>query len=453
MLLVVGLIGLSIWLVKVIQNVNGPYLEYGEGFIVYLARLFGMDQWQYNLQGPPYQVSFYTPLYFWIMGKLGGTLFIGRLIDVICAAGSMIFVFLIVYNMTKNKLIALIGALIPATQYIFIQWSLILKTDLMALIFELAGIYIALRCWRSKWLYLSILFFALSFYSKQSFIAGALAVAVVLFIENRRRGLTFSSLTALSIGVPLGVLTFLTQGEFFRQIFTYLQTSPAFTGIWNYLQWLVLDYWTILPALIAGLYYIFNRPTHLLSVYALTAILMSFISIARPGSSQIYMFEPIFSLAIIGSIGVMEIIKKRQAIYIALMVVIPLVALFSNNLVYFSTPEYRADLIEAESIIADADYPILTENPGMVLNADKTPYLCDPFVFMNLASLGIWDETPLLNDLNSKRIPYVITQTAIPQDKIRRLSWPVQEAIHVNYHIVFDKSKYQSGFIIYKANE
>lgn len=452
------LTGLGIWLFRIIQNIDAPAIEYSEGFIVYLSQLFGSGQWQYTgLDGPPFQTSFYTPLFYLIHGGLGGSLITGRLLDILCALVSMGLVSLIIYHITKSKALSLIGALLPATQFIFIQWSLILKTDLMALMFELAGIYVALRFRKSPWLLASIPLFTLAFFTKQSFIAGPLAVAVYLWLESRNRG-SFAPFVVgmvIIVLIPLVVLGFITEGEFLRQMFLYQRTDPMFQGIVNYGQWLVFDFWTLLPALIMGMFFAFNRPKHLLTIYAGVSILIALASIARPGSSQIYMFETIFALALIAPIGLNDVIRERSKyanIYIAMLVIIPLITMFSGGLTYTSTPDYERKVADAQALIADADYPILTENANMVLDAGKSPYLCDPFVFMNLASLGMWDEQPLLDDLNSQKIDYVITQTLIPQNKIRRLTWSAQDAIQANYHIIMDCSEYPYGFVIYKAN-
>ncbi len=221
----------------------------------------------------------------------------------------------------------------------------------------------------------------------------------------------------------------------------------------NWGNWLIIDFWTLIPLMIFALFYAYQHPKSLITVYGGLSIVIAIVSLGHVGSSQIYMFESIFAIAIMAPLGFPEALKQKQRIgYVAIAVVLPLMALFSNSLMYFSTPDYARSVKLAEAIISDAEYPILTENANMVLDAGKTPYLCDPFVFMNLTAIGTWDEKPLIDDLNNQKIPYVITQLKLPAEKIKRFNTNVQNAILANYDVILDCSEYPYGFVVYVAN-
>src|ERR1035437_11088453 len=110
------------WLFRIVQNINQPAMEYSEGFMVYLSKLFASGRWNYNIAvGPPYQTSFYSPLFYYTLGGLmrvfGDSLVVGRLLVISATVISSALVYLIVYYVTKKKIISLISALLPITQY------------------------------------------------------------------------------------------------------------------------------------------------------------------------------------------------------------------------------------------------------------------------------------------------------------------------------------------------
>ncbi len=451
----VCLIGLGFWIFRIIQNITMPELEYSEGFIVYLSQLFGAGQFHYGISAqPPFEVSFYTPLFYFIHGLMEPTLLNGRILVILCTVISLVLVYLIVYHMTHKKLISLIAALLPLTQYIVIQWTLVLRVDMMAVMFELAGIYIALRFWRSKWLYASIPLFLLAFWTKQSFFIGPLAVIITILLErNWYRVIRYSICLVSILAASLITAQYLSGGEFINQVFFMQRTSPMFQNFLTWAQWLIYDYWQVLPLIAIGLFFVFKQPKHLLTIFVGLTIVVNMALLSRQGSAQNYEFEVIFAMSIIGAIGLIEVIQKHQLIYIGLAIIIPLVALFSRNLMEYPPSDYQGKVDEAKAIIADADYPILTERPNMVLEAGKTPYLCDPFMFMNFTNQGVWNEQTLINDLESNRIPYVITQLELPTEKIKRFNSKVQQAITENYHIVMEYPDNAFSFYVYKSNK
>jgi hypothetical protein len=131
----------------------------------------------------------------------------------------------------------------------------------------------------------------------------------------------------------------------------------------------------------------------------------------------------------------------------------------------FPTKQYRANYAQAVAILKGADYPILTENGGMVLAAGDVPYY-EPFVFTNLNALGYWSEAKLLSDLNARKIPYVVTEYPLPDPVVLRIDTATQNAIVANYHIILEsginttsgKGKYEAGiyaeysFVLWQAN-
>jgi hypothetical protein len=245
----------------------------------------------------------------------------------------------------------------------------------------------------------------------------------------------------------------MTGGEFIRQIVIYQRTDPMFLPLANFALWLVLGYWPVLPMLMVGSYFILRNLRNVLVLFVGVAVLINLTIISRVGSAQNYQFEIIFASAILGGLGLSEFLRQESKLLTGTFVAIPLIILFSRGLVEFPDAGYADRSKEATQIISDANYPILSEKSGIVLDAGKTPYLCDPFILEQMAKMGTWDEAPLLNDLNTNRIPYVITQYKLPDYQHYRFNKPVQESILANYHVIMDASDYDYSFVVYKANK
>ena len=103
------------------------------------------------------------------------------------------------------------------------------RVDMLAILFELAGIYVIIRFENSRWLWLSIPLFVLAFYTKQSLVAFIAAGCLYLFIRNRKQGLVYSGLLAGALLAIFTAADILTQGDFFKQVFLY-QQSEIFSG-------------------------------------------------------------------------------------------------------------------------------------------------------------------------------------------------------------------------------
>jgi hypothetical protein len=451
---------LSVWILRIVQNIGQPQIEYSESFMLYISHLFGTGQWSWNIvqASGGYMVSFYPPVFYWTLGHLmnvfGYSLVVGRIFALSSFVACLILIYLIVHNLTGEKIYAGIAALLPLTQPFVNTWSLFVRVDFLSLMFELAGVYFVLKFWRSPWKFLSLLFFALAFYTKQSTVAGAAAVCIFMLIKNWRFALSYTAMLLIVIGVPLFIGSLLTGGQFFNEVILYQRLSPAIRPLDEIKGFMGVAYVELLPIFIIGMISAIKNIKTLPGIFALAAFAVNIVMITRPGGAQNYFFEVILALSIVCGATLPWIIGHRQGDFIAFFAVVLITLALNNRLNIYPGPEYTQNVKQAEAIIQDANYPILTENADVVVSSGKIPY-DEPFIFGNLPRLGYWNENLLLDDMRSGRVEYVITQYKMPNQATNwRLDTTVQQSIVDNYHIVMDtEDKHGYGFVVYRNNK
>jgi len=444
---------LVIWLITITRNIGQPQIDYSEGFNMWNAHLFGTGQWQWDaLKGPPFNALFYTPVWYMIMGRVtnifGDSLVVGRIFNLLTFAGCLILVFLIVRYFTRSKIYGLIGAALPLMSSYMVAWSMFPRVDMLAIMFELAGIYVIIRFENSRWLWLSIPLFVLAFYTKQSLVAFVAAACLYLFIRNRKQGLIYGGILTGTVLSILGIANLLTHGDFFKQVVTY-QQSEIYSGTTSVIEKVII---IVVPILVMGIVYAWKNKTSLLGLSVMVALVMNtLVLFLHTGGNYNYFFEFVFALSLASGVFIQQIIKNRKEFYIWLFAfsIAGLIGVIPNLTLVDATYSLRAK--QAETIIRDATYPILTENAQLVVDAGKMPY-DEPFVYSNLARLGYFDGNIVLNDLKTNKIEYVITQSDLPEIRSYRFSEEVQQAILDNYHIVMDSSNFPFSFVIYEAN-
>ncbi len=451
---------LGLWIYSIVTYITMPQMEYSEGLIMYLGKLFGSGQWEWGLgDSAPFLVSFYPPVYYyllgWLMNIFGDSLIVGRALVLATTAVCCIFVYLIIRQVTGNKMISIISGLLPLTHPVILGWSFIVRVDIAAVMFELMGIYLLLRFRdRFPWLLLSIPCFLLAVYTKQSIVAGSLAAIIWLLVRNWRQGLIYTGVMCAAGGVGLLAATVATDGEFFNQVFLYQRTNPTFK---HFADDFILVGITPLAAYIAlSLIFIWRNKRHLLSIFMLISLPLSILLVYRLGSSHVYFVEAIMATCLAASMGLQQVIR-REAYPLLIMFVIPVMFLVSQAVnPIFPDQSYRGRYDAVKEIISDADYPILTENVQVALDAGKVPYY-EPFVFSNLADFGYWDEQSLIDDLTAQRIDYIVSEKPYPRYENRRVSLEVQQAVMKYYEICFQtnytdpkREKESYNFVVYK---
>jgi 4-amino-4-deoxy-L-arabinose transferase-like glycosyltransferase len=402
-------------------------LDYGEAPLVdQAARLAaGGSLYHADLSTPPYTISNYPPLYVAVLAPLvkafGPAFWSGRLISTLAAWMSALYLFLILEAQTRDRLAALLaGLLFLAFPYVTF-WSSLARIDLLALAFSLGALWVLVRWPTKRWAFWAGgLLLVAAIYTRQSYaLAAPFAAFVWLWTKGGWRRAFGLALLVGGLGGALFLgLNLWTGGGFYLNIVT--ANVNEFKTDW--LSWNVERFWNaaqIVLCLGAGSLLLVRRwnPVYAVAApYALGAAL-SALTVGKIGSNVNYFLELCAALALAAgavvawSRGRTGAHWLRGALYLAL-------AAQASGFIQITFREYVSelrnryaaadDLRRLETLVAEADGPVLAdEQMGMVTLAGRPLHL-QPFEMTQLAWAGVWDQTPLLKRIRNKEFAYIV---------------------------------------------
>ena len=415
-------------------------LDYGEAPLLDQAMrlVAGQNIYRLDLTSPPYTISNYPPLYVLALSpfvKLFGPSFLaGRAISLLCSVASAIFLALIIYTFTKDRLASILTAMIFFTIPYVVYWTPLLRVDMLALAFSTAGLYVvAQRPTTRGGIIMSALLLTAAIYSRQSFaLAAPLAASVWLWSHNRiqaRRLLTIVGGLSIILFIMINIIT---RGGFFFNIVTANVNEFDFERLESWFRkikdtapillvfgtaFLVLTFRGVRSAL----------PSHWRGWQLLTPYLvgagLSALTIGKIGSNANYLLE--FFAAISLSVGaVIAWSRDHRWLRTALLV---LLALQTGHLMQTTLKEYvgdlkprlqtAGDLNKLERIVKAADGPMLgDEYMGMITLQDR-PLFIQPFEVTQLVNAGLWDQAALIRSIRAQEFPVILIHHFV--------DWPV----------------------------
>ena len=406
-------------------------LDYGEAPLLDQAmRLVeGENIYQQDLTSAPFTIANYPPLYVLAISpfvKLFGPSFLaGRVISMLCSVASAIFLALIIYTFTKDRLASILTAMIFLTIPYVVYWSPLMRVDMLALALNTAGLYVvAKRPTTLGGIIMPALLLTAAIYSRQSFaLAAPLAASVWLWSHNRIQALRLITIVGgLSIILFL-TINILTRGGFFFNIvtanvndFDFERLEYWYRRIRDTAPILLVFGFALLALTIRGIRS--SLPSHwkgwqLLTPYVVGAGL-SALTIGKIGSNANYLLE--FSAAISLATGtVIAWSRDHRWLRAALLV---LLALQSGHFMESTLNEYVGalndrrqlvgDLDKLERIVKAADGPVLgDEFMGMISLQNRQLYI-QPFEVTQLANAGLWDQAPLIRSVRAQEFPVIL---------------------------------------------
>ena len=218
------------------QAVTFPYqLDYGEGPILQIALRVAQGHEMYPpIAEPPYVIASYMPLYYLLSAlgvKLTGPSFLfGRLLALTGAIAIAVFAALIVWDRTRHRFSAfLAGGLILAMPH-FMVWATLMRVDVFALAFAVAGFYFLTRGRRTA----GIPLFALGALTRRTTLAGM--AAAFLGDANQRgswRAARAFAAQVLLILLLLAASVLATRGGLYHQLYLHTATSVGKAWTWQ----------------------------------------------------------------------------------------------------------------------------------------------------------------------------------------------------------------------------
>jgi 4-amino-4-deoxy-L-arabinose transferase-like glycosyltransferase len=401
-------------------------LDYGEAPLVDQAMRLAAGQSIYRTEiaTPPYTISNYPPLYIAslvpFLKLFGPSFFAGRALSALCAWAAGLFLALIIFTQTRDRLAAILtGLFFVAFPYVT-QWSSLLRVDLLALACSLGGLYLLAR-WpltRGRLIVAATLLVA-SIYTRQSYaLAAPLAAFVWLWTHDRRWALGLAALVGgltLLLFLPLNALT---QGGFYFNIVTANVNEFGMER----LEWNLRRLWRTAPILLyigaASLALIrrWNPAWPLIAPYLIGASL-SALTVGKIGSNVNYFLELCAALSLAAG-AVVAWSRKKSGIRLLRILLLGLLVFQTGKLFYTTLQEPGRDLYHRrtvvgelaglEKIVAEAQGPVLADEYMGMLTLQGRYLAIQPFEVTQLAAAGLWDQALLIQSIRDKEFPLIL---------------------------------------------
>ena len=355
----------------------------------------------------------YPPLSFHLLGLLSRVLsptgadlnLIGRWVALVSLAGVAVLCGAIVRRLTASTPLA------AYTAFVVVVWMAVFKSDRIAMndpqllgtVFSLLGLYVYIRFPdRPVWLVISAAVFTASVFTKHNLLAFPAAVGLHLLWERKWRNLAIWGAAGVAGTVAMLLWTRAVDGPFFLANLLLPRTRTA---------WLIhlTDYAVFFPTAIvlAFVWALHQRKNSPRFVLALAFFTTNFIAAAFAGGYGVdrnIFFDPMFTLAMIGSLVFFEFAPGLSAALAGGMwTALPLAALLLapslgillelpfrlrlESLEFHSVARRSADLDFTVNLLRQRSGPALCEDMLVCFEAGK-PLLYDPFSVNNRIKLG-----------------------------------------------------------------
>jgi len=408
-----------------------PYpLDYTEGSVLYQVRLLteGVQTYQ-PLEKDPQIIIAYPPVWPYLLAALhpltGLGLWSARLISTLAALAAAGLLGWMVAGETGDREGGVLSGLLFLSIPYVLATSSLNRSDTWALLMSLLGIFVVWKArGRGWWPALSILFFLLAGYSRQSnLLAGPLAAYGWLFLQGERKkaiGLGLGLLAAVL--VAFAVLNVWTDGGlYFNAIVAPADPfHPAVALAW------VLRVVRGVPVLVglAAFFFILRLAEKRVGIawlYLLGAGATLLLT-GKIGAHVNYLLE--FSAALAWVAGLVWAYLKQEGVgekitrglLAALLAVQVISCLSTAQGLLPKLWHYRQMLEEGRTLetwIWEADGPMLADAAlGYLVLKGQDP-VWQPFEHASLIRLGLWDQTPFVQRIQRGEFALIVIQPDI----------------------------------------
>jgi hypothetical protein len=431
---------------KGVAAVRFPWeLDYGEGIVWQQARLIFSDKAYGPIDHFGAIVFHYTPIYHAVTALVSGALgtdelATGRAISLLATFASAIAAGVIAVTIGRENgkmrrwVIGSVAGLSALTFVPVAVWALLMRVDMLALALSLAGVVAALKAAeRPRWILLASVCFVAAVYTKQIAVAAPIAVFSVLLATRPKLALQGIGICVALGSAALGVLTWLTDGGFFRHVFLYNVNRLDGGRLW----WLVLAgaqhaiycalggwaaFWQAsqlrsryrsITSLRAASAADIGRLIGLAYLGVTTAMLLT---VTKSGSSINYFVEWCFALSIFVAVGLGELTSSaskfadRKAIAVALPLGLALQAAITPPSPWDTNRNGRRahELAILSKQVAAAKKPVISDDMVLLLRSGRQ-VLWEPAIFAELASTGVWDQRPFVQRVRNGEFAFFVT--------------------------------------------
>jgi len=216
-------------------------LNWVEGAVLVQTNRILLGERLYSEPSMVYIPLVYQPLYFYIAAAFIKVLGVGmmpiRLLSVLSTCGCILMIFLITKKMSGAYIPALISAgLFAATNGIVWTWFDAGRVDMLCVFLFMTGLYFLLSD-NDRGAILAGIFFALSFFSKQTTAPIVLLIFVYYFFANRKKALILMLTFSLLAGTGTLLLNYESNGLYAFYVYTlpsYHQLGLSINGFMTF---------------------------------------------------------------------------------------------------------------------------------------------------------------------------------------------------------------------------
>lgn len=335
-----------------------------------------------------------------------------------------------------------------------VVWSTRLKPDLVAVAFALAAVYLAdgwrlePRTWRAlvgeRRLWLVVACVTLAFFSKQSAIAGGLAIGVWLLGRDWRRAVVYGVAQTAALAGPFALLDLATSHGFSIHMVDY-HALPWSAGRWLGILGDMAGFHAALAVLALGYSVWAGRRWQLPALYSAAATLATF-SGGTFGGFHNHALEFLAALCLGAGLAVAELGTARPLLRLAaLAVVAAQVACFwitpgwlAFELQNVPNPAITKRLLAVQQLVRNQPGEVWGDNLGLIVMAGKPVRFNDPLVMAQAAQLGWWDETTFTRLIDDRHFDLVLWRNDVLAGKRPNNLSPAQfAALQGAYHVLY----------------
>lgn len=436
------------------QLVSFPFdLDQGEGYDAWSGWLINLGQLPYTFNGSfPYYSSNYPPLWSYIvsipMAWFGPGLAAARIVSTLSALATAVLLGSAAHRLTHRGVAAVLAAgFFLASPYVFHTTPLARVNSLELLAAVGALSLVDTRLTRGRVILASIALVA-ALFTKPTAIDVAAAVVVSVGLRQPRLGLLLLGTLAVLGAIGLGALMALTGGAFWLDVVAGNANPFDVHQLTEYLSnFSVLH--CVLLALAAAqcVAMLFKRQWSPWALYAVAAG-MSALGVAKWGAGESYFLGLIAATCVLAAVwighfldtlpsarlrfalGGAVLIQALLLSHATMSALLPWLPDRGPQSAFLGHAPTREDL-QAGQLIASKVRglrgPALSEDPSFAVVAGK-PLVGNATHLRNLYESGLWDPTPLVNDLRNHRYAIVILDAELYPE-------PVLSAIGQSYFL------------------
>jgi len=452
-----------------------PYeIDYGEGTVLLNAVNLARGGEVYtDYRHYPYLAATYPPVYP-LLGAVGVKMFgvsfaFGRALSCLAALGVTALIWAMLRRMGTSRSAAAWGAGLFLVSPIVLCFAPLMRVDMIAVVFGMAGLYCVVR--GGRWLIPAVALMVLSIYTRQSSMAPLAASVVYLWWIRERRNAALVAVSSAAVALAVfAMLQLASHGWFYRHVVVANQNRwefPILALLWR----AALLGWP-LPFLMAlvGVGYAAaarttgpqrcqgeacRKPMRLLGPYLGFALLVS-LTAGKIGANVNYLLESLAASCLVAGIGFQWLLEHQRspmarvawvAMWLVLVGSLIPALVKPKERTYLSAQRWRSKIMEggkeAVALIRKTKGDVLSDNVGLLVIAGR-PVLLDPHKMTSMYRDGNWNQRPLVEDIKRRRFALIILtwdpfEAALDQwATYGHLRWSIGmgNAIIRNYYVV-----------------